>query len=281
MFACPNCHSPLSARACAACGFEAAVEGSVHSFYSESPIARKYREIGRFYDELYDNCLDSWNQLAGRGPEFNAWIASLVARYRPRRILEIGCGEGFLLRELVAPQRAGIEISRRAAELAAARSGAQVCIGCTEELPFVTAFFDCAVSIGVMTHFLDDMVATRQIFRVLRPGGFYLLGVFLRPSILDRAVVKCAEFRRRRPSIRQFGRWLLRKGAQAVGRSRDSAGVRSDRQPVERLYTRASLRLVLEQCGFDVREVITKRSHPESPLAGPHFRIYILRKPGA
>lgn len=278
MFACPKCQTPVAEKGCAACGFEPTRVGSLPVFYTDSPVSKQYQEIGRFYDELYGKYAEPWNQLANRGAEFNAYVASLVARDNPKRVIEIGCGEGYLLKEMTAPERAGIEISLRAAQLAAGRSGAQLCVGCAEELPFVTGYFDCAVSIGVMTHFVDDVAATRQIHRVLGLGGLYVLGIFLRPSLLERVTAKCAEFKRRRPSLGSLIRWMLRKGRRAVKPAEDNSLERKDKQPVERFYTHTEFRSVLETCGFETREVITKRNRPDSPLAGLHFRLYILQK---
>lgn len=249
------------------------------SFYTESPIAARYGEIAGFYDTLYKACEDSWSQLAGRGRDFHRWVADLVAKCEPQRVLEIGCGEGYLLAELASPERAGIEISRRAAEAAAARSGAEVSLGCAEELPYATEYFDCAISIGVMTHFLDDLRATKQIARVLKPGGYYILGIFLRPSLRERAATKIAEFALQPGATRQWLRWLGRKLRLAFGFRRLKTRTRTDWQPVERMYTEPGLCRVLTQSGFAVRQVFTKRTHPDSPLAGAHFRVYLLQKP--
>jgi SAM-dependent methyltransferase len=44
-------------------------------------------------------------------------------------------------------------------------------------LPFDTSCFDSVVCLDVLEHIVEDELATREIFRVLKPGGSFLISV--------------------------------------------------------------------------------------------------------
>ena len=96
-----------------------------------------------------------------------------VAEVRPRRILEVGCGEGELSermsRELDAAVVA-IDQSERMVELARAR-GVEAHVGDVQELGFADGSFDCAVAAWMLFHPADLDRALSELARVLRPGG--------------------------------------------------------------------------------------------------------------
>ncbi len=92
---------------------------------------------------------------------------------RPRRILEVGCGEGELAermsRELDAAVVA-IDQSERMVELTRAR-GVEAQVGDVQDLGFADGSFDCAVAAWVLFHPADLDRALAELARVLRPGG--------------------------------------------------------------------------------------------------------------
>ena len=119
--------------------------------------------------------------LAGRkhayrfavGPDPRQIAFEAVAAARPRRILEVGCGEGELAermqRELGA-EVVALDQSERMVELTRAR-GVDAVLGDVLALPFGDVEFDCAVAAWVLFHVADVDRAVAELARVLRPGG--------------------------------------------------------------------------------------------------------------
>jgi SAM-dependent methyltransferase len=94
------------------------------------------------------------------------------------RILEIGSGRGTLLHELRSRHldAVGVETSADRVAEASARFGAlplQTTTGTT--LPFPNASFDVALSFDVLEHIPDTDAHLAEVWRVLTPGGRYLL----------------------------------------------------------------------------------------------------------
>lgn len=94
---------------------------------------------------------------------------------RPRpgtAFLDIGCGGGFLLREMGDLRAVGLEISdvalTRAREVA---PRALLVLGQGERLPFPSKSFDSVACLGNLEHFLDPALGVREIARILAPGG--------------------------------------------------------------------------------------------------------------
>ncbi|MET9297540.1 methyltransferase domain-containing protein [Streptomyces sp. NPDC003077] len=97
------------------------------------------------------------------------------------RVLDVGCGPGYLISELVDPvgpdgEVCGIDISASMLDLARKRcatAGARVSLtaGRCEEIPFPEGTFDAAVSSQVYEYVADIERALAELYRVLRPGG--------------------------------------------------------------------------------------------------------------
>lgn len=88
------------------------------------------------------------------------------------RVLDVGCGDGTLLRELAllpGVETLGIEIDP-ALVAAAGAAGLDVRLGRAESLPIADASVD-AVVCSVVVPYTDQRQAVREWARVLRPGG--------------------------------------------------------------------------------------------------------------
>ena len=119
--------------------------------------------------------------LAGRkrayrfaeGPDPWDMLLRAVAEARPRRVLEVGCGEGELAARMHSELEAeviALDQSERMVELTQAR-GVDAIVGDVQELPFDDREFDCALAAWMLYHVPDLDRALSELARVLRSGG--------------------------------------------------------------------------------------------------------------
>lgn len=107
-------------------------------------------------------------------------VSEAVAAGPGDRILDIGCGPGFYIPELlerVGPRGAvvGVDASASMLALAAQRSSGSANVGFHEAdataLPVADGSFDAALSVQVLEYVSDIPAALAEIRRALRPGG--------------------------------------------------------------------------------------------------------------
>lgn len=124
----------------------------------------------------------------------------------PRRILDVGCGTGYLLRQLAARVPAAAElagIDAAPAMIETARAAARddrlrFSAGVAERLPFAAETFDLVVTTTSFDHWADQQAGLTECARVLTAGGQLVLAdlfsAWLWPTILlsrrDRARTK-------------------------------------------------------------------------------------------
>jgi ubiquinone/menaquinone biosynthesis C-methylase UbiE len=142
---------------------------------------------------------------------------ALAASPEPGRVLDVGCGTGYLLRTLAgrlpgaevfegidaAPTM--IEVARTAAEEERA-DDARLSFrqGVAEHLPFEAGTFDLVISTTSFDHWVDQQAGLVECARVLRPGGHLMLvdqfSLLLAPTLLRSRRGK-ARTRRRATSL--------------------------------------------------------------------------------
>jgi SAM-dependent methyltransferase len=106
-------------------------------------------------------------------------IADFMGDLRGKRVIEYGCGFGFLS-VLLAKSGAHVDafdlsaesaaVARRRAELNGVGESITFHVVAAEDLPFASGTFDAAVGNAVLHH-LDVGLAGPELFRVLKPGA--------------------------------------------------------------------------------------------------------------
>ncbi|WP_067176503.1 class I SAM-dependent methyltransferase [Microtetraspora niveoalba] len=129
--------------------------------------------------------------FAGRRRSVFRRLAALSGAGPGHRILDVGCGTGYLTRllaPLVGPDGrvTGVDPSRPMLDHARRRSPGNCSyqVGEGQALPFPDASFDIAVSSFAVHHMPGSgrPAAMAEMFRVLRPGGRLLIAEFRPPG---------------------------------------------------------------------------------------------------
>ena len=142
---------------------------------------------------------------------------ALVSSPRPFRVLDVGCGTGYLLRRLAgrvpqALELAGIDAAPAMIETAramAADSRMRFATGTAEELPYPEQMFDLVVSTTSFDHWADQRAGLAECARVLVPGGHLVLidqfSAWLAPTLLGGRRSKARTKRRAARLLAQAG----------------------------------------------------------------------------
>jgi ubiquinone/menaquinone biosynthesis C-methylase UbiE len=127
----------------------------------------------------YDDFADTYERERGRG--YHRMLDDLELRIcaplaTGRRVLEVGCGTGLILRRLAqhADTAWGVDVSPGMLRVAKQR-GLSVVLGSVTDLPFADESFDLVCSFKVLAHIPDIGKALAEIARVTRPGGQMVL----------------------------------------------------------------------------------------------------------
>jgi len=134
------------------------------------------REIfGLLYRNRYLYWFASTVPFAG---QWRVWQRLALPRIRGARVLEIGCGPGKLLADMVRAGYTCAAVDRSPQMVAAARDelkrqglpDAPISRGDVQHLPYLGESFDTVVS-TFPTDYIYEPASLREVARVLRPGG--------------------------------------------------------------------------------------------------------------
>ena len=115
--------------------------------------------------------------FAGMREVTAALLDPVCPRGRRRAILDAGCGTGFnlawLRRYADGGTVSGVDVSTDALRFCRARGHLDLARASATALPFADATFDLVTSFDVLVQLPpgDDLLAAREMLRVLRPGG--------------------------------------------------------------------------------------------------------------
>ena len=96
------------------------------------------------------------------------------------KLLDVGCGTGYLFELFLAQWEAeyhGLDLSPEMLKMAKAKFSGRVTLveGSADRLPYADHSFDVVTCIQSFHHYPDPDKAMQEAFRVLKPGGLYIL----------------------------------------------------------------------------------------------------------
>jgi 2-polyprenyl-6-hydroxyphenyl methylase/3-demethylubiquinone-9 3-methyltransferase len=127
----------------------------------------------------------------------NPWIAETIGAV-PRRVLDLGCGAGFLANDLAARGHAVTGLDFEAENLAVARAydrtgTARFVRGDVRALPFADASFDVVCAMDLLEHVDEPARVIAEAARVLAPGGTFFFHTFNRTWLANLVVIRGVE----------------------------------------------------------------------------------------
>jgi len=192
------------------------------------------RKTQAFYDSYWPDNVPNYERTREH-------VFSLLPDEPAGYALDAGAGTGVCTLALAERARAAIGLDLSGRSLQAARQLASKA-GCTntafsqgdvQRLPFSDQTFDLVYSWGVVDHTVNPRRTMAELVRVLRPGGFLIVAVYLKTWLtplheLSRYICLYMPFFPRRLLIRSIGEFI-----RLLERHRDMVNVRDDNINVE------------------------------------------------
>jgi len=157
-----------------------------------------YADLGARWYEAEDTPIAL---LRAEARHRNPWIAGEIARALGRgsqRVLDLGCGAGFLANDLAARGHLCTGIDTTAENLAVARARDGTCsvayrVADAGALPFQSSTFDVVCAMDLLEHVEQPDRVVREAARVLRPGGMLFFHTFNKTWLANLIVIKGVE----------------------------------------------------------------------------------------
>jgi ubiquinone/menaquinone biosynthesis C-methylase UbiE len=146
------------------------------------------------FDQWSSSYENSWMQRAFFDQTHQAVLALAAGIvHEPESVLDVGCGTGRLLRRAYRywpeAQLIGVDPADGMIERAKLLTpNATFFTSMAETLPLPDASVDLALSTTSFHHWQDQAAGIREIARVLRPGGYFILVDISIPEWLERVV---------------------------------------------------------------------------------------------
>ncbi|MCX5732872.1 MAG: class I SAM-dependent methyltransferase [candidate division NC10 bacterium] len=184
---------------------------------------------------------------ANRYDEYGPWMKSTLefACFAGKRLLEVGFGMGTDLFQFASSGAlaSGVDLSPTHLQIASQRFSlygvpADLRLADAENLPFKDGAFDVVYTFGVIHHTPNTQKAAEEIYRVLKPGGRAIIGVYHRYSAFFLSSVLLESYLLRLGCLRESYRRTL---------SRIEVRRHSDACPLVKVYSRGSLRRLLRR----------------------------------
>jgi ubiquinone/menaquinone biosynthesis C-methylase UbiE len=141
-----------------------------------------YRDVAAFDDRArsYD---EGWRGRLHHAISNRTAALAAATVAAPQRVLDVGCGTGYLIRVLAghyprAQELAGIDAASNMIQAANSLTDDErltFVTGVAEQLPYADASMDLVVSSTSFDHWSDQGAGLAECARVLRPGGHLVL----------------------------------------------------------------------------------------------------------
>lgn len=158
------------------------------------------------YDELRDRWYDADDDpvalLRAESRLRNPWVADEITRvlgFGGQRVLDVGCGAGFLANALAASGHhvTGLDAAPSALAVGRARDATGTVryeTGDALALPHADSEFDVVCAMDFLEHVDDPNAVVREAARVLRRGGLFFFHTFNRNWLARLVVIKGVEW---------------------------------------------------------------------------------------
>jgi len=107
------------------------------------------------------------------------------------KVLDVGCGTGYVLNHIMSKERVGVDISLN--ELTHVMPGITAVRAYGESMPFELGYFDAVLCFDLLEHVLNPHMLAQELTRVLKVGGSLFLAC---PWNQDLSVYELDEFKR-------------------------------------------------------------------------------------
>jgi ubiquinone/menaquinone biosynthesis C-methylase UbiE len=200
---------------------EIARSGIEAQLTADSPLAADEANVARYLNPPRDTAFPL------------EYAFALLGDARGKLVLDFGCGSGMnsLLLAKRGARVIGVDISASLIALALERlavnglpGAATFIVGSAHDLPLPDDSVDVVFGIAILHH-LDLMATSKEVHRVLKPGGRAIFQEPVRDSRLVRAIRKCIPYHA--PDISPFERPLTTPELRAFSRPFSHATMRA------------------------------------------------------
>jgi len=149
---------------------------------SESELKR----VQKIHEESLRNLRDYHNSMFSTNMKIFLYIIRKMVANEKKVALELGCGLGKQIQDMLSMYKSVIAIDNSFVELILAKklleqqqleSKVQLICACSEALPFGTGSFDAVNMKSVLEHVNDQVGSMQEVYRVLSGGGVLLMQV--------------------------------------------------------------------------------------------------------
>lgn len=144
----------------------------------------------------------------------NYFLSYFLPRQPKGKLLDVGCGTGLVLKELLGKELElyGIDFSEKAIEYAKNQKlNIAFKYASVYQLPFESSMFDTVICLGVFQSVENPAAALKEIIRVIKPGGNIVI------RTLNTLSLSAAKAKRNNPNFRFYNPFMFKKEIKQAG----------------------------------------------------------------